>query len=135
MAEGFDERQILWTVYLFMIIFLLIVVSIKIKEAADDTLFNEKFLATETASLEDVVMSAPGDIEVRYELQGKLRDQFNFGFRGCEVFVSKDEEFLENGNNFFCAEDSFLSKGDAELENVNVIFFKKEENTLRIEKV
>jgi|SRR3989344_566248 len=135
MAEGFDERQILWIVYLFMIIFLLITVSIKIKDAADDTLFNEKFLAAETASLEDAVMSAPGDVEVKYELQGKLRGQFNFGFKGCDVFVSKNEEFLENGNNFFCSEDIFLSKEDAELENVNAIVFKKRENTLTIEKV
>ena len=98
-------------------------------------MFNEKFLAAETASLEDAVMSAPGDVEVKYELQGKLRGQFNFGFKGCDVFVSKNEEFLENGNNFFCSEDIFLSKEDAELENVNAIVFKKRENTLTIEKV
>ncbi|MBI2110234.1 hypothetical protein HYT51_00435, partial [Candidatus Woesearchaeota archaeon] len=51
------------------------------------------------------------------------------------VFVSKDEEFLEDGNNFYCSEDGFLSKEDAELENVNAIVFKKKENALTIEKV
>ena len=129
-----DERQILWIVYLLAVFTILLTVSIKLQDLADDTLFKQKFLAVDLASIEDSVMSAPGDISVSYRLQESFAEEFTFGFKECGVFVSTLDKTLEQGSSFSCSEDSFLEKRFADLEENRGILFKKEDNTLSIEK-
>ena len=105
-----DERQILWITYLLAVLFIVLAVSVKLQNLADDTYFKQKFLAVDVANIEDSIMSAPGDVVFSYPLQEDLQEQFTFNFQECETFVSSSDQKIEQGSSFSCSEDYFLEK-------------------------
>ncbi|MEW6063555.1 MAG: hypothetical protein AB1571_04270 [Nanoarchaeota archaeon] len=121
--RGITERQILYIFSIFIAISILIAFFMLAKNIREDRLFNQKFMAIETAYLVDVISMAPNDVEVVYDTRG-----FDFAFsQPCSVTVTPNLETV--GSSKQCLAD--LNE-DYKISNSQKLYFKKENNNIII---
>ncbi len=127
-----EDKQIIWTFYLLVVMFAMISLFIFVRNSADDELFRQKVLALDLSFLEDAIISSPGDIKINYDLKGNYLEGFNIKTEKCNVFIQLEGDLIYDVNEK-CFDDEFLERdSDIILSNPEKIKFKKENNKLII---
>ncbi|HLC74056.1 MAG TPA: hypothetical protein VJH20_05475 [Candidatus Nanoarchaeia archaeon] len=114
-----DVREILYNYYWIIAAISFAALLMFVSKASDDSLFKEKAKTMDLAFTFNSVVSSPGVINVREDIQGFVLSLDN----KC-TFFSDGDKLIKVGSRFNCVNDGNLDfKGNPKMQN-NVIFKK-----------
>jgi len=123
-----QEKTILWIAYLVIVAFAFGIVLLgQVQDAAKDVLFNEQYYARDLSLIEDVIISSPGNIKVKYSKSAGEEFETEF-FEDCRVWSNIGEG---KGNYFFCNDDLVIDKKMSN-KQAQIINFEKTKTKLII---
>ena len=85
--RGFTLIHFLWAAWAVIAIIVAVVLFGYINGVADDTLFEQNFMARDIALLLDSAYAAPGDVQLIYEINTSVETEFGFAFDRSKVLI------------------------------------------------
>ncbi len=119
--RGFSEKQYFYIFYIVLSIVILFTLLNLVGKIKEDKIYTQRFIAVETAFLENIIASSPYNIEVKYILPNI---SLSIKKSPCEVSASFTKEDI-TASKMSCITDSILSE-DYMMQNINELNFKKE---------
>jgi len=114
-----DIREVLYSYYWIIAAISFAALLMFVSKASDDSLFKERAKTMDLAFTFNSVVSSPGEINVREDIQGFVLSLDN----QC-TFFSDSDKLIKVGSRFNCINDGNLDfRGNPKMQN-NVIFKK-----------
>ncbi len=125
-----DERLILWIFYLALLGIAGFIMISYVNDAASDTIFKQKVLASNLALIHD---SLGDEIYFKYEIKGDYETIKFDTVDGCKVIVKHRD--LKTGEEFICTKLDFDNNEITVLNDPKYIIFEIINGKLLISKV